>query len=777
MKLPLKNWLGIAPGIDPKRLPDGMAQTAQNVNLDGNTLDVTYEPSLVAALPDNLRKNIYKYKYTYFTLVCGVSGTTSALQAITAGTLTVPIKGVSYSLTALNFSGNSKAEMAAEIQVKLRTATSGYETVVHDAASDKFIFGSTVGSFGYLTGTLSGATLLNGATGGTAVTSTATSTPEWLSWVEENINIVKSPAIEDIYRRIYWTGETGGKLRMKGLFGTRDVGVPVPAAAPTVATAVIEAPAFSCAFHTVDPTTTTNTPMDCPISSAVRTATGWNVTFSFPGLAGETGMSSILFYFSVNFYGITGKVVADVGTKFPQTYSGNLWASPEMTSLVYSVSGATGTGSAPNIVASWSARTITMELDMHYTNPTNVECYYAYRYVTDLLEQGEGSPVTAKVIRSGDEKNTITVTGNADTTTIKKIKIYRTATGTEARTDNMYELTEINNPGATTATYVDLSADTDLTEAYSSRKAPPDHLKFLVSHPAGFLAAAIGNLVYVCDLFLPHSWTANPYPAEHEVMGLAVSGNDIEILTKGYPYLLSGNNPAALRMTKLMVNQACASSRSVCNVGNLVAYASPDGEVVIEGGQADIVTDTKDLKLFQRSNWQGYTPSSMIAGTLNGKLYAFMTGISLVFKFGDGLKSATTTNDTVSGLFCDLEDDTLYVIQNGVSTGDIYSLNTSATAKQIIYKSREIPFPRPVAWSVIKVTAASYPTTATPVDQRITVRLYANNVQVAELFITSGSARRLPIMRKEENWAVEVLSYVKITEVAIADNMPELGSK
>ena len=67
MKIKLNKFNGIAPGIDPKQLPDGCAQIAENVNLDGNTLDVIYEPTKVFDLPDNTRKSIYKYtKYCLY---------------------------------------------------------------------------------------------------------------------------------------------------------------------------------------------------------------------------------------------------------------------------------------------------------------------------------------------------------------------------------------------------------------------------------------------------------------------------------------------------------------------------------------------------------------------------------------------------------------------------------------------------------------------------------------------------------------------------------------
>lgn len=770
MKLTLDKFNGIAPGIDPRQLAAGMAQTAENVNLDGGTLDAICEPTLVLALPDNTRKSIYKYVDKYY-LYCGVCGATATLQGITS--VSVPINGTTYNLTSLNFSGNTEAEMAAEIQAKLRTATGSYETVEYDSTNHRLVFSSYAGAIGYLTGTSAGSTYLNGTTGGTATVTAGI--PEWLSFTEENISVVKSPTIEDIYKRIYYTGYTGGKLKTRGTFGVRDVGVPVPASAPTVAPLSIPSTGFTAAidFMVGDGTTLHNS-VTCSLTSSIQTETGWSLTFAFPGYTNvfsweelTSGAEYILpvMRAKVGFYGLSGKLVSNIGTPFAVTSGGLTWATATMTGLTHAITDSGHFHSEPDgsdYDVTYAAGTVTLTLEMDYTATFSKEYYYIYRYVTDLGEQGAGSPVSAKVTGAG---GTVTMARSTDST-VAYIRLYRTKSGADTASDNFYFVAQVANPVSGNATYSDVIDDLLLTEGYSTRKAPPDNLQGLVAMPSGFLAAYIGNLVYVSDLFLPHSWTVTPIPTEHDIMGLAVSGNDLVVVTKGYPYLISGTDPTALRSSKLMINQACSSSRGICNVGTAVSYGSPDGEVILEGSQAQVITE----KAFQRSDWQGYTPSSMIAGTLNGKLYMFMTGKSLVFSLGDTLKFATSINDTVSGLFCDLEDDILYVIQNGTSTGAIYSLNTSATAKLITYKSKEFQLPKPVSWSAIKVNAASYPTV-----NPILVRLYANGVLAAEMTMTSTLAKRLPIMRKETLWSIEILSYVEIYDVSIADNIPELG--
>jgi hypothetical protein len=76
---------------------------------------------------------------------------------------------------------------------------------------------------------ISGALYMNGLTGTGSIGTGGSTT--WLSWTEDHVNVVKSPEAGDLYNRIYWTGETGGKMRVQGttpLTTARDVGLTAP---------------------------------------------------------------------------------------------------------------------------------------------------------------------------------------------------------------------------------------------------------------------------------------------------------------------------------------------------------------------------------------------------------------------------------------------------------------------------------------------------------------------------------------------------------------------
>ena len=73
-----------------------------------------------------------------------------------------------------------------------------------------------------------GATYLNMS----AVAPSTNTATDWLSWTDDHVNVVANPEAGDLYRRIYWTGETGGKMKVKGtapLDTARDVGITAPA--------------------------------------------------------------------------------------------------------------------------------------------------------------------------------------------------------------------------------------------------------------------------------------------------------------------------------------------------------------------------------------------------------------------------------------------------------------------------------------------------------------------------------------------------------------------
>jgi hypothetical protein len=378
--------------------------------------------------------------------------------------------------------------------------------------------------------------------------------------------------------------------------------------------------------------------------------------------------------------------------------------------------------------------------------------YYFMTYVNKRGQESPMSPVAGPFIRESGQKLSFAGLPVSSDSDITKKRLYRSSNGSTVATSDFRRMDTIDNADTT---YNDWKKGSDLATAYYEVKNPKENMHGLVAHPAGFLAAYRGNRLYVADVYLPQSWKYE-YPVEHEIMGLKISGAGINVVTKGFPTVFSGMHPGQLRKEEVMWNQSCVSSRGICKHGEMIVYPSPDGLNNMMGGSANLATK----QFMQQSQWQAYTPSSMIGAVHEGQVFCFMTGGTIIFDASEGLDAMKTTDETCQGVFVDLETDTMYLIQSD----KIMSWNSHATDKKVMkWRTKEVDFRQPVTWVGVRVLAESYPTQSAPVDQRIKLRLYANGTQVAEMIILDNKFHFLPDLRREEVWSYEIESIVKIT--------------
>lgn len=149
----IKTENGIMPRLDPRLLPDGYAQVAENVDLTKGAMKPYMSPSEAYTLPDALQKSIYRNYPLDNVLVCGAFGTTLAnLKLITNGTFKISIEGIEYTVVAMDFSGITVMNDAcAIIQAAIRVATGYYETVTYSATTGKFTISSKAKTISFLT--------------------------------------------------------------------------------------------------------------------------------------------------------------------------------------------------------------------------------------------------------------------------------------------------------------------------------------------------------------------------------------------------------------------------------------------------------------------------------------------------------------------------------------------------------------------------------------------------------------------------------------------------
>jgi len=398
---------------------------------------------------------------------------------------------------------------------------------------------------------------------------------------------------------------------------------------------------------------------------------------------------------------------------------------------------------------------------MNYYLETVKNFYYLMTYVDDLGQESPPSAISDLYTRNAQDKlvlSSLSVSGDANVT---HKNLYRSSTSNSTTGDAFRFLAQITNA---TTTYTDWIRDEDLVEAITIVEDPIDGLNGLVYMPGQFFAAFKGQTVHFSRPNLGYNWPASyRLNIDTDIVWLAVSGNDLVVMTDKQPYIISGDSPGFLRQTKLMINQSCVSARGVTDIGYRVIYPSPDGLVSISNGQGQLITES----LIQPNDWRNnYNADTALARSHDNKLFFHTSSHFLIFDFDEGLKAITTSDETVQGMHEDLKEDSLYVIQGAA----INKWGADTENKLITWKSKLHQLPRPWRPSCLEVIAKSYPTT-----NPILVNIYATESQTLIDTITIvGKTRKLPKYRTEEIWAFEIESYVEIDSFTIANSIGEI---
>ena len=144
------------------------------------------------------------------------------------------------------------------------------------------------------------------------------------------------------------------------------------------------------------------------------------------------------------------------------------------------------------------------------------------------------------------------------------------------------------NPGTTTPRYwgdgsYDFVDDFNVTSLLNALVTddydpPPAGLQGLTLYNNNVLVGFVGNEIYFSEPGQYHAWPrAYKKDVPHNVVGLAVFSGYLLVATESYPYLVAGNDPAVLSLTRVDARYPCLNKRSIANMGFGVMYATHDG--------------------------------------------------------------------------------------------------------------------------------------------------------------------------------------------------------
>lgn len=291
----------------------------------------------------------------------------------------------------------------------------------------------------------------------------------------------------------------------------------------------------------------------------------------------------------------------------------------------------------------------------------DVQRDYVYVFYNEFGDVSAPSPVSTITCKLNQH---VTLSG-LETTTLNGVP---TAGRRVFRSESGAYLYVADLP-ATGNSFVDDVATDALGEEIPSTEwdPPPDDLFGLLNLPNGQNAAFSGRDMYFSEPYRPYAWPEKyrlvfPFP----VVGGAVIGQTVVVVTTGIPYLVTGRDPGGMDQRPASDQlPPGVSKRSIVSTGADVIYASNAGLCVVSTATAGLLTD----KLFTPAQWETrYNPSSITAVWHNGAYIAsYLDGTTrrgFVFwpsaqAFVDLPDFAATAfhRDTVSGkLFCAIND-------------------------------------------------------------------------------------------------------------------------
>jgi len=385
-----------------------------------------------------------------------------------------------------------------------------------------------------------------------------------------------------------------------------------------------------------------------------------------------------------------------------------------------------------------------------------------YTYVTAYGEEGPPSPASEVVTLDPQQSivvgNMATGPGGPYNITLKRIYVSSTV-GSDAEFQFWKEIPVANS--SSTGSY----SQSALGEAIPSTDwvAPPAALKGLRMMANGIAIGFLENTAYASEPNLPHAWP-HQYPADYKIVGAGAFGQSAVFLTNGFPYVLSGVDPAAMSFEKLSLPQACVSIDSIVETGNAVYYASPDGLVVISSSGIDIAT--KDL--LTPEQWRAYNPSSIKAALHENRyvgLYQKSDGSRgvMIFDFS-GAGAKFTTSDingaaAITAMHYDARSDTLYLAQ-----GTNIVRYDSGSPLTYTWRSKTFRMPFPINIGFGQIVADVYP---------VTMKVYADGQLKATKTVTDNNLFRLPSGFRAMDWEMELVGSSKITQAMISTSTIE----
>lgn len=333
-----------------------------------------------------------------------------------------------------------------------------------------------------------------------------------------------------------------------------------------------------------------------------------------------------------------------------------------------------GTAPANWIYGTVPAPTVALTAtEVHVGGGSTEDRIYIYTFIQEFggIEQ-ESAPSEASNIVTIHALDTVNLTGFEDPSAfanqnITKIRIYRSVSAAGITPTFLFVDEILVSALGPSYVYNDSKTAAQLGEQLPSLTwTEPGPVSGVCAHPSGFLCGFHLREVIFSEIGYPQSWPiAYRYSVEADIVAVAVYGQSVVVLTKGYPVVFSGSDPAAMTPDKLTELEPCISARSVSSDVNGVMYASPNGICIV--GPASTGLATGNIML--RENFEKFNPPTIRGAVYAGKYFGFYQQATEYIANGGFILDRTmqnsafsTTNIQARATFVDPETAELYYL-------------------------------------------------------------------------------------------------------------------
>jgi hypothetical protein len=412
---------------------------------------------------------------------------------------------------------------------------------------------------------------------------------------------------------------------------------------------------------------------------------------------------------------------------------------------------------------------------------------YVYTYVSDFGEESAPSPPTCVEGAEGEDWSLILPTSFLpedipvfDQGHFNTKRIYRTVTGQTGGSFFFVDEIPVGDTLYTDSKPTDEVSLGDILES-DTWEPPPEELVGLSRHPNGWFVGytAADSTLHFSEPYRPHAW-----PAQYDItvggriQGITVSGGQMVVLTDVAPYVLAGPVPAALTLRRSDTSEPCVSRWGIVSTPRGVLFPSKNGIVATDGRDVQIATSG----LLSRLDWREYDPEGlymarhqdrMVGIPLSGKAFLLdPTEPNAMFTelFGFG-----SEDDPVpDSLRTDPYSQEAYWVQDGRA---FWFDHNAADPVDFIWTSGRFNTARPLNWGVFSIDVVPY--RGAPVNLSVFLfSIDADGTPVLRHSVTvlAGDTYRLPLGFKDSTWQVAFVGTGRVQSFTLAETALELAS-